>query len=280
MSLAMFIHTGMFPNRTDRDNSKVKTRNVCIEHTFKDWKDYLLSSTKMLSAPDSQSNNYEMCDCYRPQTTQTRGVDLSSVFDNRYYRNQDANVSLSFISVLHEDPRMRFNPPEFEYTNPDWSGPISDMLQRMKSGAIPLPKAKPTIIAWNSGIFKVYAQHEYATVRQIAHAARELVDSSGHPRPRLFWKESVARNMWKGATACNLLDEDLTMKKILVREHGWEVLPYARITAPFMHYYPRWAWPNMSSTSPYYEMWWDTVHANPYVYEELNQVLLRQICDE
>jgi hypothetical protein len=178
MSLAQFIHTGMFPNRTQRDNSAVKLRNVCIEGTYANWKDYYMHSKKMLSTPND-GRNYEVCDCWRPQA-----ANMSMTFDNRYYRNSDANLSLSFISALDRNPILRANPPEYASTQPDWTGPIPDMLHGMKTGAIPLPNAKPTIVVWNTGIWKVYGPAESDTLRRISKAARELVESSGHPRPR------------------------------------------------------------------------------------------------
>jgi hypothetical protein len=153
------------------------------------------------------------------------------------------------------------------------------MLHGMKTGKIELPNAKPTIVMWNSAIWKTYKPEESDTVRQIAKAARELVESSGHLRPRLFWKESTARYMGKNTVPCDVLEDDKTMQKVLVQEQGWGVLPYARMTNPFLWYLPEWSWP-ANQSSPYFDVWWDALHFNPYVYEELNQVLLREICGE
>jgi hypothetical protein len=273
MSLAMLIHSGAFPNRTQRDgDAGPKVRNVCVEGTFNNWRDYYVSSNKMLS----NEKNFEVCDCWR---SMEGAPNLTQAFDNRYYYNSEANVSISHISALHRDPLLRFsNIPEFEHTPPDWSGPIADMLTGMSDGSVPLPRAKPTVIIWNSGLWKVYEERDAPTLRKINEAARKLVNASGHPGPRLFWKESTARAMYPGATPCTLLEEDEHVKRVLVEELGWSVLPYAKLTAPLMQYLPPWTFPNMTFDSPRFEVWWDAVHFNPFVYEELNQMLLRQIC--
>jgi hypothetical protein len=106
MSLAQFIHTGMFPNGSQRVEPDVLSRNVCIEDTFNGWQDYLLSTNKMLSTPENVQN-YEICDCYRPPVT-----NASLICDNRFYKNHDVNLSLNFISALGRDPTIYGSTPQ------------------------------------------------------------------------------------------------------------------------------------------------------------------------
>ncbi len=86
--------------------------------------------------------------------------------------------------------------------------------------------------------------------------------------------------MWDGATACDLKSDEAVTQNVLVREQGWELISYGTTTAPFMHYLPPWTFPDISMSSPYFGVWWDAVHFNPYVYEEMNQILLRHICGD
>lgn len=81
LSLVTYAHGGSYV----RDDTRP---NPMMEKTFRSWKEFYEYTNKQLQPQ-------ELCDCNRPQKW-----DLGSVYENRYYFDEEARVSITYIQAF------------------------------------------------------------------------------------------------------------------------------------------------------------------------------------
>lgn len=149
LSLVYLIHNGTFYPNDERPN-------MVLEHSFsgaKQWLDFFEFGNRLFYP-------HEHCDCFRTASplAPPKGSD---VYENRYYRNEARNISITFLQYFgdgswftgHWKPAdsngtAPYKAPDPKYMKPSWKyTKVEDLLKNIASKLEP----RPTALLINAG---------------------------------------------------------------------------------------------------------------------------------
>lgn len=304
LSLVHFLHLGEYPP-SGVPESKADEPNICMEGDYwrlsDEWKEKFGISTggwpAFMIATSQLFEGTERCDCYRDV------FPFNTTVENRYFRNSDYNVSVSYFTKLGgaiPDIRGHYPlslegtmPPKFltetiykklGKTPLNWNVDNEEFVTKILP-AVEKDQGKVSHLLWNEGIW----MHE----------------SDWNPLMRTvrsFMEERQVRAFFKTTTGPGLMNRsdwetwvpsrDRTGFKAAL-ENGWEVLDtwgaVKDLTlmadgldwrAPGLPSYPLPLAGDPSIQVEFNAIHWDIIHFKPWVYEEINNLWLNMVCDD
>jgi hypothetical protein len=167
----------------------------------------------------------------------------------------------------------------------DWSQPFPQAINasgvlRQAHGILP---SQPNVVLYNRGHWGKLSKERSKTIMPVLYDwVHQQADSSvgtdsssssshSHSNARCFFKSTTASS---GSMRENHAEREL--REVRLHEAGCSYLDYAYLTQPFA------AMPETKDWREHGErgaVFWDAVHYMPWVYEELNQVLLNVLCN-
>ncbi|KAJ1469795.1 hypothetical protein T484DRAFT_1918684 [Baffinella frigidus] len=280
MSLASLLH------RAPPEGSGNTPSNVCMPGlAWGSWKEFHIESSKSFEGR-------ELCDCFRPEGAWDPSLERRTE-ENRFLFIPEANASVSFLQVFGGFPMHGHLPApcrgligappcsldalnrttlakarkvltEAEYdANPfgeedsfDWQGDVATVLENIVS------RLDVDLLLLNSGLWGELTDEE--SVEEIFKAGDSAV---AHTNGRKFWKRTTKRfRCAGGARRCHrdqwgpeAMGDSVPLAA--AARHGWEVYDAAAATAPLEQ-----------------DSFADGIHFRPYVYTQLNNLLLHSLC--
>jgi hypothetical protein len=245
LSLAHLLSKGEFRDKSDPEGKFLR------ERAFPTWMDFYKFTNEMLVDTVSGS---ELCDCHRLEDTR----DSPNMTENRYFRDYQNNVSLTYIQYFgdlfplrgHYSPRhssaFRSNAHAGELLEASaWS---YDSVQHMLTDYATKLLPAPTVLLMNAG----FHRQNYT---KPAHREAVLSVTRSH-FPRFIWKTTNAR-----------------VKDVMSPPAPTVLEPDALICAtPGIHC--------MNLNWTYYltpKDFVDFVHFQPYIYTDINMHFLRML---
>jgi len=260
MSLSIFLShdAWLLPYDAMFVAAAIPEEDVTNEHQFRDWKSYYTHTNALVSV---QNRTHELCDCFRP-----RDFRAHKTRENRFlYFDDDDHLHLAYFLVFKGPTTGHFGFPPFvagragdaplaaaDFVPPcavgecsqavDWSA--GEDVHFVRSVLVQL---RPSDVFFSSGWRRQNAADRAAT-REALLLLHNLSDS------RVYFKTSTVERV-DVQPAEAPIDDVLT----------YDADALTRATLALM---------------PDIEVFWDSFHFQPWVYEELNQVMLNQVCRE
>ena len=284
VSLAAMIHSAL-PERSGNVDSH---RNIVMPGlVWTSWKAFYLHSS-------AHFRGRELCDCFRPEGPWNPDFEMRTE-ENRFYALPERNLSVSYLQVFGGFPLHGHFPgpcrgasggdllcsaanmskaslaaathvlTSEEYdTNPqldtheffDWHGDLATVLEHV------VPSMEVDTLVLNSGLWGELTDKDL--VDGIFEAASRTVAASGG---RCLWKRTTKRFVC-GNNSRRCHRRDWVPREVADTEplgaalrHGWAVHDVATPTAGLEQ-----------------DAFADGIHFRPFVYHELNNLLLNSIC--
>ncbi len=280
VSLVYFLHTGEWPARRDGMRERVGDMgSVVWEGAWKNWARYYVD------VPDRVFKGAEWCDCYRGALV--NGTNN----ENRFYYDPAHGVKVSLVFQFGNASIPAHFPPPF---NPalkpgryyameadmadakqrpyDFNGNLTDYLKHPRMLAW-LNDTK--ILRWGMGIRGGWSEAQSAEWYAFGYN---------------FTRDRGGISVYTGTTA-PLGIYDAPHRDLLntIARAGWELFDLTHVTkslrwlhwdgagAPALRRKPR-AQPGCCGEPEYFVYFVDWVHLQPFVYEEMNNLYLNQLC--
>ena len=218
--------------------------NPLLEKTHKTWHGFYNVTNKVL-AP------HEQCDCFRPEKS-----DRDKWYENRYYYNKEANVSVTYIQAMGVvvDIHGHFAPDDVhsqhglvaisrnKVSRPRWVYSWADVIRKHIGQLIP----KPTVLIINAGHW-----HNKFNLASFRRAVIEAAKSIG---VTLIWKTTTFTRKHAKTNHNQMNDNAMCREADLCLNMSWTR------DVPSKNYV-------------------DRVHFKPHVYNEMNKKLLPFLFD-
>mmetsp|Transcript_25247 Transcript_25247/g.39624 ORF Transcript_25247/g.39624 Transcript_25247/m.39624 type:complete len:378 (+) Transcript_25247:1704-2837(+) len=283
MSLASFLHSG-FPEASG--NHEKGANNVCMPgNVWGSWKRFYLRSS-------AHFEGRELCDCFRPEGPWNPDFEKRTE-ENRFLSLPEHNLSLSYLQVFGGFPmhghfpgrcrgstqvpmcsRLNVSRAEVsrathvltneEYdSNPlldqgnvfDWQSSVHATVRDL------VPNMEVDVLIYNTGL---WGELKNATmVGDVMSAGSEVVKAGGS----CFWKRTTKRFKCQGGDRRCFRDrwapEEVAdaVPVDQAKDKGWGIMDIATPTSLLEQ-----------------DSFADGIHPRPFVYNELNNLLLNQVC--
>jgi hypothetical protein len=281
LSLAHFIERGSYPSRkmvkVEGEPNILREDDFYAANPLGAWKDLFALSSKLLGGR-------ELCDCWRGNET-TKSKTKSTTLENRFYSLPSHNLRISYLTYLgksevqhghtralksqgagevlseevYESNSYARNPYDWQPQNV--STAVEDVL-----ASDPERSTRRAVIVWNSGIwgaFKGAKDAEYLKASLLS-----LKQSAGK-HGLVFYKTTTVAQTSDFKRASGLREFDHVARAVVpaLKHSGISIYDANKVTKPF----------ESLERAIYMAIYWDGVHFQPYVYEELNNVLLHKL---
>jgi hypothetical protein len=240
----------------------------------------------------------ELCDCWDGNATMSSSVEKN--VENRFYQLDGLNLSVSFVKklgfyMIHGHNLTSFEPKTltpksydqnaYDQWSYDWNPKTIEVAVEETLQKMPKRKQQRQVVIWNDGVWG-YGNDNLADMKQ---SLRKLASSVGAGGQVLFktttvnhletFEEksyleysSIERTAVKELRAmAGTKQEKIGLWDTVSDTGGLGIYDLAVATAHFEHL-------KNKSSPEYAEVYLDAVHFQPYVYNEMNKLLLNQIC--
>jgi hypothetical protein len=226
----------------------------------------------------------EHCDCWRGNATAKSPSELT--LENRFYHQPSNNISISYLTYLGQNvpqhghlsairSRRYAVLDENEYeSNSGLRNPYDWLPVNVSTAVEDIVASDPqdgtgqrVVVLWNSGFWgKFKTEKDAKFLKESLLSMKKSVGTSG----RIFYKTTTTC-LLSSMNRVNPHEYDQIARKVVpsLEEHGISLYDTNKITAPFKQ---------IDVEDPIFnKIYWDAVHFQPYVYEELNNVLLHKL---
>jgi hypothetical protein len=248
----------------------------------------------------STFDGYEHCDCHR--NYKEGHTDSKETYENRYYYNPEFGIRITYLMQYgvsmpmygHLPPNMssqtvRKNMTmkqqfakymDISETSIDYSeasiGELSALPKVLRQFATKWEN-DVDIVLWNVGIWDAGVDGKEKVTNLIMESISEFLKSNGK-NGLAFWKGSTALHVdhWDSKRDRWPFEKDQEAHAA-AKKNGWAVIDYVQAMQQLQKHLS-WERPNISPF--YHDFFWDGCHLQPWVYEELNQIMMTRVFHE